>query len=75
MIIVNGKNKARALQAVVEEGVNHMWTLSCLQTHPKAVIVCDIDAIEELKVRTVRYFMDIEKKTIKDFNDRIKNAF
>jgi glucosamine-6-phosphate deaminase len=74
MIIVNGKNKARALQAVVEEGVNHMWTLSCLQMHPKAIIVCDIDAIEELKVRTVRYFMDIEKETIKNFNDRIKNA-
>ena len=61
LIIVNGKNKARALQAVVEEGVNHMWTLSCLQMHPKAIIVCDDDAAEELKVKTVRYFKDIEK--------------
>ncbi|MDR0494343.1 MAG: glucosamine-6-phosphate deaminase [Treponema sp.] len=74
LIIVNGKNKARALRAVVEEGVNHMWTLSCLQTHPRAVIVCDTDAVEELKVRTVRYFMDIERETIKIFNDRLKNA-
>lgn len=61
VIIVTGRSKARALRAVVEEGVNHMWTLSCLQTHPKAVIVCDDDATEELKVGTVKYFKDIEK--------------
>jgi len=60
MIIVNGRNKARALKAVVEEGVNHMWTLSCLQMHPKAIIVCDDEATEELKVGTVKYFKDIE---------------
>ncbi|MDR0487131.1 MAG: glucosamine-6-phosphate deaminase [Treponema sp.] len=66
LIIVNGRNKARALRAVVEGGVNHMWTLSCLQMHQKAVIVCDEDATEELKVGTVRYFKDIEKaSTIK----------
>jgi glucosamine-6-phosphate deaminase len=64
VIIVNGRNKARALRAVVEEGVNHMWTLSCLQTHPKAVIVCDEEATEELKVGTVRYFKDIEKEAV-----------
>jgi len=64
LIIVNGRSKARALRAVVEEGVNHMWTLSCLQLHPKAIIVCDEDATEELKVGTVRYFKDIEKGNI-----------
>jgi len=64
MIIVNGRGKARALKAVVEDGVNHMWTLSCLQTHPRAIIVCDDDATEELKVGTVRYFKDIEKGAI-----------
>ena len=70
LIIVSGKNKARALQAVVEEGLNHMWSLSCLQMHPKAIIVCDEDAAEEMKVRTVRYFMDIEQETMKKFNER-----
>ncbi|MDR0387340.1 MAG: glucosamine-6-phosphate deaminase [Treponema sp.] len=60
LILVTGHNKARALQAVVEGGVSHMWTLSCLQMHPRAVIVCDEDAIGELKVGTVRYFKDIE---------------
>ncbi|MCL2806211.1 MAG: glucosamine-6-phosphate deaminase [Treponema sp.] len=60
VIVVNGRNKARALRAVVEEGVNHMWTLSCLQMHPKAIIVCDEDSTEELKVGTVRYFKNIQ---------------
>jgi len=65
LIIVHGRGKARALRAVVEEGVNHMWTLSCLQTHPKAIIVCDEDATEELRVGTVRYFKDIERDALK----------
>jgi glucosamine-6-phosphate deaminase len=60
LILVTGHNKARALQAAVEGGVNHMWTLSCLQMHPRAIISCDEDATDELKVGTVRYFKDIE---------------
>ena len=62
VIIVSGKAKARALRAVVEKGISQMWTLSCLQMHPKAIIVCDEDATEELKVGTVKYFKDIEKQ-------------
>jgi glucosamine-6-phosphate deaminase len=65
LIIVSGHSKARALQKVVEEGVNHMWTVSMLQLHPKAMIVCDEDATEELKVGTVRYFKDIERDHIR----------
>lgn len=61
LILVNGHAKARALQAAVEGGVNHLWTLSCLQMHPRAIIVCDEDATDELKVGTVRYFKDIEQ--------------
>ena len=34
LIIISGYNKARALQMCVEEGVNHMWTVSMLQLHP-----------------------------------------
>jgi glucosamine-6-phosphate deaminase len=58
VIIVNGYNKARALQKVVEEGMNHMWTLSALQNHANGIIVCDADATMELKVKTVNYFKD-----------------
>ncbi|MDR2864573.1 MAG: glucosamine-6-phosphate deaminase [Spirochaetaceae bacterium] len=60
LIIVSGRKKARALAAAIEGSVTQMWTLSCLQMHSKAIIVCDEDAVDELKVGTVRYFKDIE---------------
>lgn len=64
VIIINGYNKAQALQQVVEEGVNHMWTVSVLQLHPKGMIVCDDESTFELRVGTVKYFKDIENKDI-----------
>lgn len=60
LIIISSLNKARALSKVVEEGVNHMWTVSALQLHPKGLIVCDEASTYELKVGTVKYFKDIE---------------
>uniref|UniRef100_K3WPK8 Glucosamine-6-phosphate isomerase n=1 Tax=Globisporangium ultimum (strain ATCC 200006 / CBS 805.95 / DAOM BR144) TaxID=431595 RepID=K3WPK8_GLOUD len=56
LIIITGMAKAYALYKVVEEGVNHMWTVSMIQMHPKACIVCDEDATMELRVKTVKYF-------------------
>lgn len=64
LIVCNGHNKARALQHGVEEGVSQMWTISALQMHQHAIIVCDEAACEELKVATYRYFKDIEKNNI-----------
>jgi len=64
MIIVSGRGKAPALKAVVEDGINHMFTLSCLQLHKRAIITCDEDATDELRVRTVRYFKDNEKDAL-----------
>lgn len=60
LIIVNGYHKARALRHAIEEGVNHMWTISALQMHPQGIIVCDDAATMELKVGTVKYFKDVE---------------
>jgi glucosamine-6-phosphate deaminase len=60
LIIVDGCKKARVLRASVKE-ISQMWTLSCLQMHPKAIIVYDKAATDELKVGTVRHFKDIEK--------------
>ncbi|WP_163707069.1 glucosamine-6-phosphate deaminase [Mangrovibacterium lignilyticum] len=64
LIIVNGLNKARALKHAVEEGVNHMWTISALQLHPKGMIVCDEHAIYELKVGTYKHFKSIENANL-----------
>lgn len=61
LILVNGHNKARALQAAVEGPVTQAWTISALQLHRHSIIVSDEDATEELRVGTYRYFKDIEK--------------
>lgn len=64
MILVNGHSKARALRHAVEEGISQMWTISALQMHPSAIIVCDESACDELKVGTYKYFKDIEKNNL-----------
>ncbi|MGL4997709.1 MAG: glucosamine-6-phosphate deaminase [Cetobacterium sp.] len=64
LIMVNGHNKARALHNAVEQGINHMWTISALQLHAKGIIVSDEAACTELKVGTYRYFKDIEKENL-----------
>ncbi|MGP1454171.1 MAG: glucosamine-6-phosphate deaminase [Treponema sp.] len=61
MIIATGYNKARAVYHAVEGAINHMWTISALQMHAHALIVCDEAATDELRVGTVRYFKDIER--------------
>lgn len=64
LLIVNGHSKARALYKMIEEGVNHMWTSSALQLHPKSMVVCDEEATYELKHGTYRYFQDIEQENL-----------
>ena len=61
LILVTGHNKALALQACVEGPVNHLWTISALQLHRRAIVVCDEPATQELKVKTVKYFKQLEQ--------------
>uniref|UniRef100_F7A7N8 Glucosamine-6-phosphate isomerase n=1 Tax=Monodelphis domestica TaxID=13616 RepID=F7A7N8_MONDO len=56
MILITGAHKAFALHKAIEEGINHMWTVSAFQQHPQTIFVCDEDATLELKVKTVKYF-------------------
>lgn len=60
LILCNGHNKARALQAAVEGSVCQSWPISALQNHPHGIIVCDDAATIELKVGTYKYFKDLE---------------
>ncbi|GAA5802777.1 glucosamine-6-phosphate isomerase [Helicostylum pulchrum] len=60
LVIITGAHKAIALANCIEGGVNHMWTVSAIQMHPKGLIVCDEDATLELHVKTVKYFKSIE---------------
>jgi glucosamine-6-phosphate deaminase len=59
LILCTGINKSMALHQCIEKGVNHMWTVSSIQMHPCALVVCDEDATAELKVKTVKYFKEI----------------
>jgi len=54
VVVILGARKALALQRCIEQGVNHMWSLSSLQLHPHPMIVVDDDATLELQVKTVK---------------------
>lgn len=62
LVIVTGSHKAYALAKCIEEGVNHMFTVSAIQMHPKGIVVCDEDATLDLRVRTARYFKSLPHK-------------
>lgn len=64
LLIVNGFNKSRALKHGVEGDISQQWTITALQMHPKAIIVCDEAACEDLKVGTYRYYKDIESSNL-----------
>lgn len=70
MIIITGAAKALALHMAIEEGINHMWTVSAFQQHPRSIFVCDEEATLELKVKTVKYFkslMYIHNKLVENY--------
>jgi len=62
LIIITGIHKAFALYKCIEEGVNHMWTVSAIQLHRRAIIVCDEDATSELRIKTVKYFKSLQSQ-------------
>lgn len=64
IIMVDTSNKALALHKAIEEGINHMYTASALQLHKKGIIVAAEEACGELKVKTYKYFKDIEKNNL-----------
>ncbi len=61
LIMATGLSKAVAVQQAIEGAVNQSYTITALQMHQKSIIVCDDDATNELKVKTVNYFKNIEK--------------
>lgn len=64
MILITGAHKAFALYKAIEEGVNHMWTVSAFQQHPRTIFVCDEDATLELRVKTVKYFKGTSNSSV-----------
>lgn len=64
LILCSGHNKARALKHAIEQPISHVWTISAIQLHRHAMIVCDEDACAELKVATYKYFKEKEKDNL-----------
>ncbi|MDY6032761.1 MAG: glucosamine-6-phosphate deaminase [Alloprevotella sp.] len=64
LILCNGHNKSRALQAAIEGPVTQMWTIYVLQMHEHGIIVCDEAACESITHGTYKYFKDIEKDNL-----------
>ncbi len=64
LIMATGHNKALAVEAAVEGSVNHLWTVSALQLHPKGIMVVDAPATIELKVKTLNYFRELEAENV-----------
>ena len=61
LIMATGATKAKAVQHAIEGSVSHVWTISALQTHKNAILVCDEEAMQEVKLKTYRYFKEAEK--------------
>lgn len=61
MIVCSGHSKARALKHAIEQPISHVWTISAIQMHQHAIIVCDEAACAELKVATYKYFKEKEQ--------------
>lgn len=64
MVLITGAHKAFALYKAIEEGVNHMWTVSAFQQHPRTIFVCDEDATLELRIKTVKYFKGGQERQV-----------
>ena len=77
LIMVGGENKSKALQQAIEGSINHMWTITAIQVHKKGIIVCDEASTMDLKVKTVKYFKELEKENldIKKITEFIKSQF
>ncbi len=60
IIMASGANKADAIHQAIEGSINHKWTITALQMHRSAIIVCDEAAAQKLSAPTVEYFKSLE---------------
>ena len=53
------------MTSLVEEGINHLWTLSALQLHPWALIVVDEDATAGMSPLHLSLSLDSQRTAIR----------
>lgn len=61
LIMMSGENKSQALMQTVEGAVSQFWPVTAIQLHDKSIVVCDEEAVSDLKVKTYNYHKFIEK--------------
>ena len=61
IIIISGINKSIALRECIEGPISTMYTCTVAQNHPKSIIVCDDLATNEIKVKTYKYYKNLQK--------------
>ncbi len=61
IIMASGYNKSKAIQQCLEGSISTQWTCTISQNHPKAIVICDDKATQELKVKTYNYYKNIQK--------------
>ena len=60
IMMANGMHKANAVRECVEGSISNQYTATMIQMHPKAIIICDELATNELKVKTCKYYKNIQ---------------
>jgi len=60
VILAQGLKKAYAVRQAIEGALSSICPITALQQHDRVVIACDDFATYELKVRTLRYFDNID---------------
>ena len=71
ILLANGIGKAKAIMEAVEGNVSTTYPCSIVQNHPKATIVIDEMAANELTYKTYKYYMNLQKTDI--FGKMISN--
>jgi len=66
LVLAVGESKMMAVKTGIEGAYSHACTISVIQVHPRAMMVCDEKAVRELSARTVDYFRDIEDRIRKE---------
>jgi glucosamine-6-phosphate isomerase/glucokinase len=61
LVIMTGANKALAVQQMLEGAVSHQWPITALQQHKNTMIGVDRASTQELKLKTITWYKEIEE--------------
>ncbi|HMT03605.1 MAG TPA: glucosamine-6-phosphate deaminase [Burkholderiales bacterium] len=75
VILAKGLNKSNAVAQAIEGGISSLCPATSLQFHKKALMLCDEYAAYNLKLKTIRYFENLNDEYIALDNEIITEGF